>query len=194
MTPIRLDLARGAVGDFNWEQIGRLVAEMADEGRGALADAGCPTDQTRFAYGADIRYRGQQNEVQVSLPNNPAISRDAGAVREAFERSYEAQYGLRLPDVDIEIVAWRLSVHGPDVARSRSATAAVRPGGAKGERNVRFADVPQAVPVFERNALASGQIIDGPAIIEEPDTTVVILPAWRAEIDSNDCIIARKEA
>jgi N-methylhydantoinase A len=46
------------------------------------------------------------------------------------------------------------------------------------------------VPVYERNSLAEGQQIDGPVIIEERETTIVILPGWTAHVDAFGCIVA----
>ena len=48
------------------------------------------------------------------------------------------------------------------------------------------------VPVYDRGALAAGQTIAGPAIIEERETTTVLPPGWTATIDEIGCIVARK--
>ena len=48
-------------------------------------------------------------------------------------------------------------------------------------------------PVYARNDLARGQTFEGPAIIEERETTIIILPGWRARVDATGCIMASKE-
>ena len=193
VTPVRLDLARGALGELDWDRIAVIIDEMETEGRRALEEAGCPTESVRFTYGADIRYFGQQHEVSVALTGNPTEIRDLGAVREAFEVAYEAQYGLRLPDVEIEIVAWRLSAHGPEVRRDNRVTLAETPAAPKSTRDALFAATPTATPVYDRVALAAGQTLTGPSIIEERETTIVLPPGWRARVEDNGCIIATKE-
>jgi N-methylhydantoinase A len=49
------------------------------------------------------------------------------------------------------------------------------------------------VPVFDRKALAAGQALRGPAIVEERETTIVIPPGWRAEVDRFGCVVATPE-
>ena len=48
----------------------------------------------------------------------------------------------------------------------------------------------QPVPVFERRSLVAGQSFDGPAIVEERETTIVIPPGWRASVDQVGCVVA----
>jgi len=193
VTPLRLDLARGSVGALDWDRADEVIGEMATDASQALSEAGCPLDDVRFTHGADIRYAGQQNEVSVDLDPEIIKGRDFASVREAFEAAYEMQYGLRLPDMEIEIVAWRLSAHGPEVQRDSVAPLGAEIANAKGERPIRLGDGLQSSPVYDRAPLAAGQEFAGPAIIEERETTIVVLPGWRARVDDSGCIIARRE-
>lgn len=193
VTPLRLDLARGSVGALDWDRAETVISEMTAEASHALSEAGCPVEDVRFTYGADIRYAGQQNEVSVDLERDAVQGRDLAGIREAFEAAYELQYGLRLPDMEIEIVAWRLSAHGPDVQRDSVVPLSADPCEPKGERPVRLAGGLQSAPVYDRAPLASRQEIAGPAIIEERETTIVLLSGWRARVDDTGCIIARRE-
>ncbi|MGH9321521.1 MAG: hydantoinase/oxoprolinase family protein, partial [Vicinamibacteria bacterium] len=116
VTPARLDLVRGALGRLraiDWSQLARLVDEMEAEGRKALSDAGIAPENVRFSYGADMRYYGQANEVTVALESDPRIDRDLGSLRARFDEAYEMLYGIRLADMDVEVVSWRASAHGP---------------------------------------------------------------------------------
>ncbi|MBI3707483.1 MAG: hydantoinase/oxoprolinase family protein [Proteobacteria bacterium] len=195
VTPARLDLVRGALarlGGMDWADIGRLYDEMEAEGTAALVGAGTPADRVAFEFGADMRYFGQQNEVSVGLPGDPRLARDATALRETFERAYEAQYGLRLPDVDVEVVTWRLVARGPAIPARPSSLATAAPAKPKGRRRVLFSDRPSEVPVYDRPAIAPAQIIDGPAIIEERETTIVIPDGWRATVEANGTIVSRR--
>lgn len=194
VTPLRLDLARGSVGALDWDRAELVINEMADDASQALSEAGCPADAIRFTYAADVRYAGQQNEVTVDLDRDAVMGRNPAEIREAFEAVYELQYGLRLPEMNIEIVAWRLSAHGPEARRDSVARLGAENSTAKGSRSARLGDGPQSVPVFDRAPLAAGQEIPGPAIIEERETTIVLLPGWRARVDGTGCIIARREA
>ena len=194
VTPQRIDLARGWVGPVDWARVRTIVDEMVAEGRDALIAAGAPPDRITLIHGADMRYLGQANEVTVALPANPAETRDLSVVRESFEQAYEAQYGLRLPDVEIEVVAWRLSAQGPDAKRDSVVQLATADSAPKGTRPVRFGAEPEPVAVYDRAALATGQAIAGPAIIEERETTIVLLPGWDATVDTRGSIVATRRA
>jgi len=193
VTPLRLDLARGSVGALDWDRAETVISEMTADASQALSEAGCPVDDVHFTYAADIRYAGQQNEVSVDLDRNAVRGRDFARIRGAFEAAYELQYGLRLPDMEIEIVAWRLSAHGPEVQRDSVVPLGAQNSDPKSERPVRLQAGLQSVPVYDRAPLASGQKIAGPAVIEERETTIVLLPGWRAEVNDNGCIVARRE-
>ena len=192
VTPVRFDLARGTAGGVDWDAARDTYASMAAEAGEALEAAGCPADAVRYVYGADMRYAGQQNEVTIDFAADPTENRDMGAMREAFETAYEAQYGLRLPNMRIEVVAWRISAHGPAVERHGAPELAAQAGPPKGHRPVHIADAPEPVAVYDRAALAAGQEIDGPVIIEERETTIFILPGWRAAVAGNGCITATR--
>jgi len=193
ITPLRYDLARGVSGAIDWTRAETVIGAMTAEARGALIQAGCPNEGVRFSFGADMRYAGQQNEVTVELAANPASSRDETALREAFETTYEATYGLRLPDVAIEVVAWRVSAHGPTVERDSIPAVAVQPGSPKGTRALDLGGDGDQVPVYDRAALSIGQAIHGPVIIEERETTIFVMAGWRASVGEDGCITATRK-
>ena len=193
ITPLRYDLARGTAGPIDWDRAGAAMAEMEEEARAAMTAAGCPPRGMRFSHGADMRYVGQQNEVTVAFDGNPVASRDEAALREAFEAAYETAYGLRLSDLAIEAVAWRVSGHGPDIAGDTEPMTAAAPGRAKGNRPVHVRAEDEAVPVYDRAALSAGQELAGPAIIEERETTIFVMAGWRAEVRGDGCIVARRD-
>ena len=117
------------------------------------------------------------------------------AIRAAFERAYLAQYGFNPSHVPVEIVSWRLTVRGPLVpfhpVTMPDATAAVT---AVRTRPVHLWSDDQPVPVFERRSLVAGQSFDGPAIVEERETTIVIPPGWHATVDAFGCVVASLES
>ncbi len=193
VTPVRLDLVRSALGlldSTDWSRTDRLFDEMSQEGSSALISAGCSPQQITLIYGADIRYLGQQNEVSVTLETDPRTTHDAGAIQAAFDLAYQAQYGFRPSHVPTEVVSWRLTARGPLVPFHVALSLPSKPGEPKNSRKVHLWSDDQLVPVYDRMALARGQKIDGPVIIEERETTVVVLPGWIAEVDEFGCIVA----
>ena len=193
VTPVRLDLVRSALGlldQVDWERASRLIDDMEREGREALEAAGVAAVDVRISFGADLRYFGQQNEVSVELDADPRINRNPAPIRMQFERAYFAQYGFNPNHVAVEVVNWRLTAHGPDVEKTAASNAAAKPSAARGTRQVTLWEHARSVSVYDRATLATGQTLDGPALIEERETTIVIPPRWRAVIDRTACIIA----
>jgi N-methylhydantoinase A len=195
VTPVRLDLVRSALGDLaglDWAVVDDLFADMAEEGLAALEEAGCQRQAVTLKFGADLRYFGQQNELTVEFDRDPRQGRDIEMIRNAFEAAYLAQYGVNPSHVPIEIVSWRLTARGPEIPFGRAAAPAAIPGKARSHRAVALWPEAGEVPVFDRSALAVGQTLTGPAIIEERETTIVLPPDWAAEVDALGCIVARK--
>jgi N-methylhydantoinase A len=196
VTPARLDLVRGALGRLaavDWREVDDILAQMVAEGVAALTEAGCAKEAIRFAFGGDLRYFGQQNEVGVTFAEDPRRVHDSAALRAAFEAAYQAQYNLTLGDVDIEVVSWRVTASGPLIARTNRTEFAPRAAGPRSRRPVQFAALAEPVAVYDRAALALGQVVPGPALIEERETTIVILPGWRARVDETGCIMATRK-
>ncbi len=137
-----------------------------------------------------MRYAGQGFEVQVDLPGGP-IGDDFGAQAiAAFNEAYLQKHKFLDPEARIEAVDWSLAAilrndrgHGSaNLAFSRNA-----PDTTGGPPEIRDAWFPEAggyVPtrIVERRALSQGMTISGPAIVEEPDSTIVILPGDTARI------------
>ncbi len=193
VTPTRLDLVRSAVGLLNstdWARADRLFNEMASESSEALESAGCLPSDTTLIFGADLRYLGQQNEVSVTLNADPRVAHDPAAIEAAFVKAYEVQYGFQPSHVPVEVVSWRLTARGPLVPFHVALDLSSTPGKPKQVRKVHLWETDQMVPVYDRMSLAKGQKIEGPVIIEERETTVVVLPNWVAEVDAFGCIVA----
>jgi len=194
VSPPRLDLVRSAIGilrELNWAEVDRIYDELTSEARDALVAAGCRQDEIVYRFGADLRYAGQQHEIAISMPEDPRKHHDVGTIAKLFETAYLAHYGVAPSHVDIEIVNWRLIAQGPAidvVTISPNKQTAAAP---KGKRHVPlWPDA--AVPVYDRGALALDQKIAGPALIEERETTIVILPGWQATVDRLGCIVATR--
>ena len=195
VTPVRLDLVRGALAplaDLDWPAVGALLVEVEAEAETALGAAGIGVGEITFRFGADMRYVGQANEVTVDFAADPRQARDGAALRAAFEDAYQRLYGIRLDDMAVEVVSWRVTATGPAVDRRHVAGLGARAAGPKGRRRAVFSAGPAEVDVYERSGLAPGQEIAGPAIVEERETTIILLPGWTGEVDAGGSIIARR--
>ncbi len=116
---------------------------------------------------------------------------DAQQLRARFDAAYEALYGVRLDDMDVEVVSWRTAAHGGDAGRDITIRLAQTPGHPKSRRQVWFKDRSSAVPVYERSALACDQRIEGPVIIEERETTIFVLGGWTVSVHADGSLKAQ---
>jgi len=135
-----------------------------------------------------MRYIGQGYHVEAPVSIEILAASDRMAVRDAFEGAYRAQFGRVEPEMPVEIVSWRVIVSGPrpeiDLVEARPATAS---GDArKGERPVYFGLQTGFVntPVYDRYRLVPGNTFEGPAIFEERESTMVVPPGAKAQIDA----------
>ena len=196
VTPPRLDLSQGALSRLsmlNWQDVDRIIAKLISDASNGLASAGCKASDITFQFGADLRYFGQQNEVTAWFETDPRQKHDAAWIRTVFEDGYEKLYSLRLREVDVEVVSWRLVATGPVASRDSRLELKSVPAKPRGRRSARFNGGDVDTPVYARQDLARGQTVDGPAIIEERETTIIILTGWRAKVDATGCIMASKE-
>ena len=192
VSPVRLDMVRSMLSGLealDWTAVAGLHEAMTQEGLAALAEAGVPESAAGFVMAADMRYQGQQNEVTTEIPLG---LRDARLLRAAFEDAYAALYGIRLDDVPVEVVTWRLSVSGPRPAATPLPEPGGTPAAPRTHRHVAVEPAASLMPVFDRAALAVGQHLAGPCIIEERETTLVILRGWEARVDPCGALIATR--
>jgi N-methylhydantoinase A len=201
VSPVRIDLARslvGQLGAITADQRERVLGELRAEGRRVLAAAGVAESDVRFRYGIDARYTGQGNEITIWVGEGDAWPTDDAKVRDDFEREYRRIYGLTIPDVGVEIVTWRVSAVAhmdtvepavPDeVATARPEVVPHRSRPVAYHRGQPALDV----PVYRRESLGIGARFDGPAIVEERETTAVIRPGWSVEVATDGSLIATR--
>jgi N-methylhydantoinase A len=129
---------------------------------------------------ADIGYEGQTHIVSIPLPS-AAPSRKA--IQASFEAEYVRRYGQALHDHPMRIVNLRTAVIGrrarPDLRSLAPRGGASLAAACRGSRRARFGSQTVDTPVYERGLLPQGLRVEGPAIVEQADTTTVIPPdAW----------------
>jgi N-methylhydantoinase A len=195
VTPVRLDLVRSdlaKLSNLDWERADRILNQLVDEAKQALHEAGCAPQDVTLIVGADLRYFGQQNELTITFSSDPRAQRSTESIATEFESEYRKLYGVTPSHVPIELVSWRLTARGPRVPFHAAARLPATAGKPARFRRVDAWDDATEVPVFLRRDLAAGQSIEGPAIVEERETTTALPPGWGAEVDSVGCIVARK--
>ena len=195
VTPVRIDLARSMVrplASVTSADRDALLDELRAEGVRVLSAAGVRAEQINFRYGLDARYLGQGNEITLWLGEGDAWPATDAQVIEHFETDYRRIYGLTIPDVGVEAVTWRLSAFAAARAVEPASSVGSTEGSAKGHRLVRFsrAGEPHETPVYRRTDLGVGQVVVGPVIVEERETTAVIRPNWTVTVAADGSLIA----
>ena len=195
VTPVRIDLARSMVRPLvglDGAERDALLDQLRREGARVLAAAGVQEGEIRFRYGLDARYVGQGNEITLWVGEGVVWPAGDDEVVARFEADYRRIYGLTIPDVGIEAVTWRLSAYAVAGTVEPSASVAATAGQPRTHRSVRFERSGTAVEtaVYRRSELGVGQVIVGPAIIEERETTAVIRPQWTVRVADDGSLIA----
>jgi N-methylhydantoinase A len=199
VSPVRIDLARSMVRlldpSVEADREG-LLEEMREEGRRVLAAAGADVGNVAFRYGLDARYAGQGNEITLWVGEGDTWPASLESTVERFHTEYEKVYGLRIPDVDVEVVTWRVAAWSDppafEVSTVAAATGAPTPDRTRSARFRRGAEA-REVPVYRRAELGAGHRFSGPALIEERETTSVVPDGWTCEVGSDGSIIATRE-
>ncbi|MEO3387942.1 hydantoinase/oxoprolinase family protein [Mesorhizobium sp. CAU 1741] len=196
VTPTQIDLVKSQLSGVNtldWDAARDVVTSMTDDGTAALVEAGIARDDVNFTFGADLRYLGQQSEMRIEVPFDPRTQQDADAMREIFEREYVNLYGLKLDAMAIELVNWHVTARGATPERSATLPQTEKAVSARDRRTVHLRGKPVDVAVRHRTQLAVGDVIQGPVIIEERETTAFILPGWTVELHENGSLVANKQ-
>ena len=146
---------------------------------------------------ADMRYKGQEHTVKVPIPSGDVTGR-IDEIIERFHSYHEREYSFRLEDSPVEIVNFHVTgiVKAKKVAikEKRNHNVSVEDA-IKEQRKVFFNGESTVLPVMDRDKLPTGIEIDGPMIVEDPTTTVLVLGSQKLKVDKyGNIIIVKKEA
>jgi N-methylhydantoinase A len=174
----RLDLA----------MVGHIFEELQLQGQETLAREGVPVDKMAFHWQVDMRYVGQSYELTIPLPNNRLDLAELGQLLTQFHREHDRAYGFSAPGEPVEFVNLRLTAIGritkPNL-RELGQTGGDLTSALMATHSVYFAESGGYVdcPGYDRYKLATGHLLQGPAIVVELDSTTVIHPGYQAEVD-----------
>ncbi len=188
---VRNDYVRTAVARqsrLDHARLDALLRELQDEADAALDREGFDPASRRFERTADLRYFGQAFEVRVPLPDGAVDSSLTDVVAAAFHDEHRALYGYDLRDDPRQEVEWvNLRVTGVGPIRTPELPTAADGHGADsartGTRPAHFGDGWCEAVVYDRSRLGAGDVVTGPAVIEEFGSTVPVHPGFRAEVD-----------
>jgi len=192
VTDVRMDSSATLIARADSVQpddIAGHFARLEDEGAKAHQSAASSSGEPVFERAVEMRYWGQSFELSVPAPDRELIDRQwLNELCESFHDAHETAYGFRAQDEPVELVNLRLTTVGkiarPNMKKLEE-TSSDASSALKGSRPVYFSESNGVTEtaVYDRVKLPAGAQFSGPAIVEEPDCTTVVHPAWSVLVD-----------
>ena len=162
--------------------VNELMADMRREARSVVESGafGAALAERRVAY---MRYLGQGHEIAVSVEAEHLGPDDGRALQAAYDREYERLFKRVIPDADVEVLSWGLTVSTAETMPAAEAgagiSAAPEPAGWRDIHDTESGEAAR-VPLYRRADLAAGDGLDGPALIVEEQTSTFVSRAFTA--------------
>jgi N-methylhydantoinase A len=171
----------------------RLLDEMEQQATRVVRTAAgrAPLTTSRVAY---MRYAGQGHEIAVGLPSGRLGAGSSAALKRRFDAAYRALYGRIIPKMGVEIMSWSVTVSTRVKRAPASRTvprSAVKVAGKRRIFEPKFANWRDAA-VYERAAMKPGARVQGPALIVEDQTTIVVTADFDAWVNSLGYVVLDK--
>jgi N-methylhydantoinase A len=185
VSPRRRDVQRSVLlsgDDLTRDAVASTVGELGDQARRALDD---PEADLQAIY--ELRYRGQAFELAIEAGAEPSPEE----LREKFEAEHEDRYGYSDSDQTLELVTIRVT------ARSGGAEVELAQEGSEdevseGSRRAILAGEEVELSVV-RGAPPPGYELEGPAVVELPESTLLVPPDWSGEVDDSGTVRLRRQ-
>ncbi|HEU5043878.1 MAG TPA: hydantoinase/oxoprolinase family protein [Nocardioidaceae bacterium] len=187
---VRNDYVRTAVSrhaTLDPARVQQVLDDLHGSADAALAREGFAPEERRFVRTADLRYFGQAYEVRVDVSDGPVDRALLDTVAQRFHDEHRALYDYDFRDDHRQQVEWvNLRVTGVGPIR-KPPVQRVAPGqgpsaARTGSRRVYFDDWVEAA-VYDRSRLGAGDVVEGPAVLEEFSSTVPLHPGFVARVD-----------
>lgn len=173
--------------DANLDKLNATLSRLENEGIAKLKEDGFSDDNIVIERAMEMRYVGQVHECNVIVPNGEIDSEAAAAILQAFHKRHKELYTYDEQDSAVELVNVEVSVIGK-VEKPSLPTLEAQAGGIESAQT----DTREMIhdhsyewvntPIYDGTQFGAGAVIEGPALIEEPTTTIVIKPHWQAEL------------
>ena len=184
LVDVRHDLSTmflAAVDDVDTAELDSEFGKLEAEARERLEHENVPAEQMHLQRTIDMRYLGQWRSL--SIPVDSPL--DLAAATAGFHAEHEREYNYRRDDTPVEI--YRLGVQAVGVTPKPELAQHTRDGALPAPqttRQVRFDDgSAHETPVYLRSDLPAGSVLDGPAVVDQLDSTTLVPPGWHAEVD-----------
>jgi N-methylhydantoinase A len=184
------DLSATQLGLFTQlaPQLAATAARLVTEAQALLAEDGVMPAAHGFAWALDLRYAGQAFDLRVPLDDIDFSAAGIAKTIAAFHALHRQRFSYDEPEVPVEIVALRLTATGA-LARPVPARSVAKAGRAAARtRPVIVQGTTMAIPVWDRDAISDP--VMGPAIVEEPYTSIYVPAGWQIAAHASGALIA----
>ena len=192
MTDVRTDFMRTQITPLDQcrpSAIAEVLSELEDQATQWFAADGTAAAEQTLIRRLELRYRGQNFELPIDLPGDHGLDAEAlGQLVASFHEAHERVYGFHSEDDPIEVVTFRVQAVGRadrlELVKSETDGVSADPA-LVGEREVFLSTAFgfRTCPVYDRGRLRPGNELAGPAIVEQMDTTTVLLPGDTCVMD-----------
>jgi N-methylhydantoinase A len=191
LSEFRYDFSRTSparASELSGEFVEAVFTDCSDEANELLRAEGLQDREALFIRSVEARYEGQTHTVELEFPENS----DQAALLDRFHALHEALYSYSIPTREVEFVTWRLSVRVMR-PRQRNADMPTRNGTTSPLRSIDVTLDGEAVSanVYDRKTIAAGEAIAGPALIEQMDSSTLVLPGDAARVDPEGNLVIR---
>jgi len=183
--------------DLTGGELAGILRDLSSAASGRLTGQGIPQNEQQVSYQVDVRYFGQGFDIPVDV--DPAWLDDPDQalriIGERFDAEHERLFSFVLP-VDHELVNARASVSGP---RPNVTPTVLEPGtgdpaaARTGQARIWVEGGWQDAARYDRTLLKAGDVLPGPAIVTEMDSTTLVLPGHVATVDNSGSLLIRPE-
>jgi N-methylhydantoinase A len=192
------------IGKIDPESTENAFAQSEADARAELIAQGAHPASISFRRQYDARYRGQSFELTIDHADSTTV------IAQCFHDAHRARFGYDAPEEVVELVNARLTAHGkvpypsnPErydatprtlgTTRGSEASPRIAQDDAGATRAVWIDGAFVEVPIFGRSTLRTGTRVDGPAIIEEYDSTTYLAPTWSLTVEDGLLILQKAE-
>jgi N-methylhydantoinase A/acetone carboxylase, beta subunit len=188
--PLSFDLVRSRPmslsPDLDTASLNAAFGELAEEGKTKLLAAGAKEEDVVFERTADMRLVGQLHEINVPIPTGELDADAYAIIRKSFEEVYTARYTRVPAEAELEILSFRLRASGatPKLSIKQADVTASGDAALKGTRKCYFGEGFVDAGIYDRYKLTAGMTVQGPAIIEERESTTIVPPGDVLTVDA----------
>ncbi len=196
-TSLRDESVRTLIRRFNEitdTELSDMLGELATAAKRSLLEAGLDEDDLTITYAVDLRYHGQGFEIPVAVEADSLAGGALDTLRSAFDAEHDRLFNFLL-DNEHELVTARATASGPrpNLAATTLAEGGTDPAAAARDAVHELWVEGQQVEavVYDRDKLLAGNVVTGPAVVAEMDSTTLVLPGHAATVHPSGSLLIR---